>query len=152
MCIFSSILNSIMEGWKYRSKEVVFKSYFLSPKKPIRQKTFSWNLHDIFFRNLHEMSQPSCQNQQNGKETFLNFFSNLYIAPWLRKSFKFVVLRLLENTFVSQKSEPVHFYLYLFLGSYYYYSRQKEITHFPLQNVFCIFIQQKGIRIMEHKK
>ena len=70
VCIFSSILNSIMEGWKYRSKEVVFKSYCLSPKKPIRQKTFSWNLHDIFFRNLHEMSQPSCQNQQNGKETF----------------------------------------------------------------------------------
>ena len=33
----------------------------------------------------------------------LNFFSNLYIPPWLRKSFKFTVLILLENTFVSQK-------------------------------------------------
>ena len=41
---------------------------------------------------------------------FLNFFSNLYIAPWLRKSFKFMVLRLLENTFVSQKIESVYFY------------------------------------------
>ena len=36
-------------------------------------------------------------------EYFLNFFSNLYIAPWLRKSFKFIVLRLLEDTFVCQK-------------------------------------------------
>ena len=35
-------------------------------------------------------------------EYFLNFFSNLYIPPWLQKSFKFMVLRLLENTFVSQ--------------------------------------------------
>ena len=36
-------------------------------------------------------------------EYFLNFFSNLFIPPWLWKSFKFMVLRLLESTFVSQK-------------------------------------------------
>ena len=29
-------------------------------------------------------------------ESFLNFFLNLYIPPWLQKSFKFIVLRLLE--------------------------------------------------------
>ena len=29
-------------------------------------------------------------------ESFLNFFLNLYIPPWLRKSFKFIVLRLLQ--------------------------------------------------------
>ena len=40
-------------------------------------------------------------------EYFLNFFSNLYIPPWLQESFKFMVLRLLENTFVSQKTEFV---------------------------------------------
>ena len=40
-------------------------------------------------------------------EYFLNFFTTLYIPPWLRKSFKFIVLRLLENTFVIQKIEPV---------------------------------------------
>ena len=45
-------------------------------------------------------------------EYFLNFFSNLYIPPWLRKSFKFMVLRLLENTFVSEKLESVYFYSY----------------------------------------
>ena len=43
-------------------------------------------------------------------ESFLNFFLNLYIPPWLQKSFKFIVLRLLANTFVSQKIESVHFY------------------------------------------
>ena len=37
-------------------------------------------------------------------EYFLNFFSNLYIPPGLQKSFKFMVLRLLENTFVSQNT------------------------------------------------
>ena len=29
-------------------------------------------------------------------ESFLNFFLNLYIPPWLQKSFKFIVLRLLQ--------------------------------------------------------
>ena len=43
-------------------------------------------------------------------ESFLNFFLNLYIPPWLQKSFKFMVLRLLANIFVSQKIESVHFY------------------------------------------
>ena len=36
-------------------------------------------------------------------EYLLNFFSNLFTPPWFRKSFKFMVLRLLENIFVSQK-------------------------------------------------
>ena len=42
---------------------------------------------------------------------FLNFFSNLYFAPCQWKTFKLMVLRLLENAFVSQKVEPVHFHL-----------------------------------------
>ena len=33
---------------------------------------------------------------------FLNFFSDLYIPLWLQKCFKFMVLRLLKNTFASQ--------------------------------------------------
>ena len=36
-------------------------------------------------------------------EFFLNFFSKLHTPPWLQKHFKLMVLRLLENTFVSQK-------------------------------------------------
>ena len=31
-------------------------------------------------------------------ESFLNFFMSLYVPPWLWKSFKFMVLRLLANT------------------------------------------------------
>ena len=42
-------------------------------------------------------------------ESFLNFFLNLYIPPWLQKSFKFSV-KITANTFVSQKIESVHFY------------------------------------------
>ena len=43
-------------------------------------------------------------------EYFLDFFLNLYIPKWLRKSFKFIVLRLLANTSVSQKIESINFY------------------------------------------
>ena len=35
----------------------------------------------------------------------LNFFSNLNIPPWLAKNLKFMVLRLLENALVSQKTK-----------------------------------------------
>ena len=68
------------------------------------------------------------------------FFSNLYIPRWLRKSFKFMMLRLLENTFVSQKMNA-----FIFthapkqnssLGSYRHHFRQKEITHFPNTTFF----------------
>ena len=35
----------------------------------------------------------------------LNFLSNLNIPPWLAKNLKFMVLRLLENALVSQKTK-----------------------------------------------
>ena len=43
-------------------------------------------------------------------ESFFNFFLNLYVPPCLRESFKFMVLRLLANIFVSQTIESLHFY------------------------------------------
>ena len=43
-------------------------------------------------------------------ESFLNFFLSLYIPSWLRKSFEYMVLRLLANRFISQKIESLHFY------------------------------------------
>ena len=68
-------------------------------------------------------------------EYFLKLFSNLYIPPWLRKNFKFMVVRLLENTFLSQKTESVHFHscpqVKLLPGCYHHHSKQKEFTHFP---------------------
>ena len=42
-------------------------------------------------------------------ECFQNFFLNLLIPPWFLKSLKFIALRLLANTFVSQKVESVQF-------------------------------------------
>ena len=87
-----------------------------------------------------KLSPPSGQDQKNGKQTyrrlpqltsrihpliflwtpkgfispesFLDFFLNLYILPWLQKTFKFMELRLLANTFLSQKIKSVHFYSY----------------------------------------
>ena len=67
-------------------------------------------------------------------EYILNFFSNS-ISHYSLGSFKSIVLRLLENSFASQKTESVHFYSFpqaklspRFLSSP---PRQKEITHFP---------------------
>ena len=83
-------------------------------------------------------------------ESFLNFFLNLYIPQWLRKSFKVMVLRLPANTFVSQKIESDNFYScpqtklsrrFLSLSP-----RQKEITH-SSETVFskvCFFPSRNG--------
>ena len=79
---------------------------------------------------------------------FLNLIWNLYIAPWLRKSFKFTVLRLLENTFVSQKIESLFIFTYVpkqksLLGSYHYHSRQEEISLLPHTTFFVFFLSRK---------
>ena len=64
-------------------------------------------------------------------EYFLNFFLNLYIPPWLQKSFKFLVLRLLVHLRV--KNESVHFFLMPLSKTFpqvlVITPRQKEITH-----------------------
>ena len=73
--------------------------------------------HFLLSSLFWKLSQPLDQDQQNSKQThsrlpiiillwtpkgfispesFLNFFLNLCIPPWLRKSFKFLVLRLLQ--------------------------------------------------------
>ena len=67
LCIFSSILNSKIEGWKYRSRELLKAIFFPSKKKKktLRKQTFSWNLHEIFFRHLHEMYQINPQVRIN---------------------------------------------------------------------------------------
>ena len=69
---------------------------------------------------------------------FLEFFLKPVYPTRVVKSFKFMVLRLLENTFVrqnlnlfthgpKQNSSP---------GFYHNHSRQKEITHFPQLKCF----------------
>ena len=90
-------------------------------------------------------------------ESFLNFFLNLYISPWLRKSFKFSV-KITANTFVSQKIESVHFYSYpqakLYCKFLSLSSRQKRIAH-SSRTVFFEDIfswEERGERNMELKK
>ena len=45
-------------------------------------------------------------------ESFLNFLLNLCIPPWLPKSFKFIVLRLLPIRLWVKKNSPLCFYYY----------------------------------------
>ena len=78
---------------------------------------------------------------------FLNFFSNLYISQWFRKSLKFMMLRLLANTLVSQKIDSVHFYLCPQAKTILIITRrQNEIIHFSQTVVYedLFFHQQKG--------
>ena len=90
-------------------------------------------------------------------EYFLNFFSNLYIPPWLRKSFKFMVLRLLENTFVSEKLESVYFYSYpqAKLSPWSLSSPLQAEENYPFPpNSAClksVFPKQKVGRVMDLK-
>ena len=89
-------------------------------------------------------------------EYLLSFFSNLYIAPWLRESSKFMVLKLLENVFVTKKIKSVHFSLCPQAKMYPRFLslpiQEGGNYPFPPHNSFCIFSQQKGRRIMELKK
>ena len=82
-------------------------------------------------------------------ESFLNFFLNLYIPPWLRKSFKIIVLRLLQihlwvkklNLFIfihvpKQNSPP---------GSYNYPPGRREWPISPERRFLKIFfLRRKG--------
>ena len=43
-------------------------------------------------------------------EIFLNFLPKLFIPQWLVEIFTFMVFRLLENTFASEKIESAGFY------------------------------------------
>ena len=69
-------------------------------------------------------------------ESFLNFFLNLYIPPWLQKSFKFIVVWLLADILVNKNKKIVSVYFTHARkqkSSFYHYPplppRQKEITH-----------------------
>ena len=93
--------------------------------------------------NLKDTSSHSFINSFGlylSPEYLSDFLSKLYVPPWLGKSFKFVVFRLLKNGFASQKIESTHFYSYTqaklsprFLQSS---PRQRKITHPPTAAFF----------------
>ena len=88
------------------------------------------------------------------RESFLSFSLNLYILPWLWKSFKFIVLRLLPNTFVGQN----HFYSFppskTPPGFCHYPPGRRKLPIPPEQHFLKIFFpeQKGGEKIMELKK
>ena len=74
------IKNSLSEGMRDGVMKVQFfrellKGIFIHQKKKKKKKqqesrTFLEILHEVFFRHLHEMFQPSGQDQQNDKRTY----------------------------------------------------------------------------------
>ena len=80
-------------------------------------------------------------------ESFLNFLLNLYIPPWLPKSFKFIVLRLLQIhlwvkklnlfnfTHASKQNSPP--------GFYHYPPGWRELCITPEQHILKIFFPEQ---------
>ena len=95
------------------------------------------------------------------QEYLMSFFLNLNIPPRLRKSFKSVVLRLPENTFMSQNLFILNLFIFNHVfkqnsppGSYYHIPCWRKLPNAVELHFFwkSIFFKQKGGRIMELKK
>ena len=76
------------------------------------KETYCWFPPCFFSINLkavlsHISLDPSVFHLS--PEHLLNFLSNLYAPPWFEENFKFIVFRLLENAFASQKIKSSHF-------------------------------------------
>ena len=89
-------------------------------------------------------------------ESFLNFFLNLYIPPWFRKCFKFIVLRLLQIHLWVKKLHlfyPTHAPKQNSPSDFYHYPPGRRELPIPLEQHFLkiLFPEQKeeGGRIME---
>ena len=115
-----------------------------------------------------KLSQPLGQDQQNIKqiycqlpiiiflwtpkgfispEFFLNFLLNLYIPPWLWKSFKFIMLRLLQIHFWVKKLNLFNFADVPTQNSppgFYHYPRgRRELPIRPEQHFLKIFFPEQ---------
>ena len=93
----------------------LFSENYLNPKVRI-SKMINKNIVDYhpspsqLISMIHTLIYLWTRKGFISPESFLKLFLNLHTPTWLRKSFKFIVLRLLANTFVSQKIKSVHFY------------------------------------------
>ena len=120
----------------------------------------------LLFSIFGKLSQPLGQDQPNIKqvycqipiiiflwtpkgfispESFLNFLLNLYIPPWLQKSFKFILLRLLQIHLWVKKLN-----LFNFTqapnenpppGFYHYPPDRRELPIPPEQHFLKIFLK-----------
>ena len=95
-------------------------------------------IHTLYFYGL----------QRGWSLSFLNFFQSLYILPWLQKSFKFIVLRLLQiHLWVKKLS------LFIFThapkqnspSGFYHYPTGKRELSIPFEQCFLkIFFLRRG--------
>ena len=72
---------------------------------------------------------------------FVEFISDLYILPWLRENFKFMVFILLEKAQVSEKTELRHFThaARQNSGSYHHPPGRRKLLILPRQRFFNLF-------------
>ena len=135
--------------------------------------------HFLLSSLFWKLSQPLGQDQQNSKQTycqlpiiiflwtpkgfispesFLNFLLNLYIPPWLPKSFKFIVLRLLQIHLWVKKLSLFNFThapkQNSLPGFYHYSPGRRELPIPPEQHFLKMYFpeQKEGDRIMYLKK
>ena len=132
----------------------LFFENYLNPQAMINKMV---NKHTVNYHpspsqlvsRIHTLIFPWTPKGFISPESFLNFFLNLYIPPWLRKSFKIIVLRLLQihlwvkklNLFIfihvpKQNSPP---------GSYNYPPGRREWPISPERRFLKIFfLRRKG--------
>ena len=138
----------------------LFSENYLNPQVKINKMT---NKHTVnyhpspsqFISRIHSLILLWTPKEFISPKSFLNFFLNLYIPPWLRRSFKFILLRLLyyicesKNWICSFLLKPPS----KILPHHYPLDRQ-ELPIPPEQRFLKIFFpsQKRGERIMELKK
>ena len=79
----------------------LFSENYLNPQVRINKMV---NKHTVNYHpspsqlisRIHPLIFPWTPKGFISPESFLNFFLNLHIPPWLHKSFKFIALRLLQ--------------------------------------------------------
>ena len=107
------------------------RTYCRLPPRSFRISELTSRIHPLLF-----LSTP--QGFIFSSEYFLKFFSNRYIEPWLQKSFKFMVLRLLENAFLLMSPSKT------FPQVLTITTPQEETNHFPQTTIFIFFLSRKG--------
>ena len=141
----------------------LFSDNYLNPQVRINKMVNKYsvdyqpNPSQLIWR-IHRLMFPWTPKGFISPESFLNFFLNPYIPLWLRKSFKFILLRLLQIHLWVKKLESVHFYSChqaklcpMFLSL----SRRETGIAYSSRTAFLEYIfswGERGERIMELKK
>ena len=113
--IFSSTFSALFQNQSPIFCCPLFSVSYLNPQARINKMV---NKHTVNYHpspsqlisRIHTVMFPWTPKGFISPESFLNFFLNPYIPVWLRKSFKFILLRLLQIHLWVKQIESVHFY------------------------------------------